>query len=73
MTLRTFAPDKTFVVGFDPRGEGFFWLAGQGGYGIQSAPAMAQLTRFLVLGIEPEPAFAVVRDHVAAVAPGRFL
>lgn len=71
--LRTFAPDRVFVSGFDPRSEGFYWLAGQGGYGIQSAPAMAQLTRFLVLGIEPEPAFAVVRDHVAAVAPGRFL
>jgi D-arginine dehydrogenase len=71
--LRTFAPDRVFVSGFDPRTEGFYWLAGQGGYGIQSAPAMAQLTRFLVLGIEPDPAFAVVRDHVAAVAPERFL
>ena len=29
--LRTFAPDRTPVVGFDPRAEGFFWLAGQGG------------------------------------------
>jgi len=71
--LRTFAPDRVFVAGFDPRSEGFFWLAGQGGYGIQSAPAMAQLTRFLVQGVAPDPAFAIVRDHVAAVAPDRFL
>jgi D-arginine dehydrogenase len=61
------------VAGFDPRSEGFFWLAGQGGYGIQSAPAMAQLARCLVQGIEPDPGFGVVRHHVAAVAPDRFL
>jgi D-arginine dehydrogenase len=40
--LRTFAPDRVPVVGFDPRVEGFFWCAGQGGYGIQTAPAMAR-------------------------------
>lgn len=48
--LRTFAPDKCPVVGFDPALAGFFWLAGQGGYGIQSAPAMARLAAALVLG-----------------------
>ena len=32
--LRSFAPDRTPVAGFDPRAPGFFWLAGQGGYGI---------------------------------------
>lgn len=46
--LRTFAPDKTFVVGFDPREEGFFWLAGQGGYGVQTAPGLARLAAALV-------------------------
>ncbi|HKD24260.1 MAG TPA: FAD-dependent oxidoreductase, partial [Rhizomicrobium sp.] len=35
--LRSFAPDRNLVVGFDARAEGFFWLAGQGGYGIQTA------------------------------------
>ncbi|HEX3952322.1 MAG TPA: FAD-dependent oxidoreductase, partial [Stellaceae bacterium] len=35
--LRSFAADKTPVVGFDPLASGFFWLAGQGGYGIQAA------------------------------------
>jgi D-arginine dehydrogenase len=71
--LRTFARDRVFVAGFDPRSEGFFWLAGQGGYGIQSAPAMAQLARCLVQDIAPDPAFGIVRNHVAAVAPDRFL
>jgi len=71
--LRTFAPDRVFVAGFDPRCEGFCWLAGQGGYGIQSAPAMAQLTRWLVQGVEPDPAFGIVRDHVGKVSPDRLL
>jgi D-arginine dehydrogenase len=39
--LRTFAPDGNPVIGFDPSTDGFFWLAGQGGYGIQSCPALA--------------------------------
>lgn len=39
--LRTFAPDGEPVAGFDPAIEGFYWLAGQGGYGIQTSPAMA--------------------------------
>jgi D-arginine dehydrogenase len=48
--LRTFAPDKTPVVGFDPVLAGFFWLTGQGGYGFQTAPAMARLAAALVTG-----------------------
>ncbi len=48
--LRTFAPDRTPVLGFDPRTEGFFWLAGQGGYGIQTAPAMAALALRSIMG-----------------------
>ena len=48
--LRCFAPDRTPVVGFDPRAEGFFWLAGQGGYGIQTSPALGSLTAALVRG-----------------------
>jgi D-arginine dehydrogenase len=39
--LRTFASDGNPVVGFDPHTEGFFWLVGQGGYGIQSCPALS--------------------------------
>jgi len=46
--LRTFAADRTPVIGFDPVQEGFFWLAGQGGFGIQTAPAIARLAKALV-------------------------
>ena len=41
--LRSFAPDRLPVYGFDPLREGFFWFAGQGGFGIQTAPAAARL------------------------------
>jgi len=40
--LRTFAPDRAPVIGFDPEVEGLFWSVGQGGYGIQTAPAWAR-------------------------------
>jgi D-arginine dehydrogenase len=43
--LRTFVSDGPPVVGFDPAVEGLFWLAGQGGYGIQTAPALSSLSR----------------------------
>jgi D-arginine dehydrogenase len=46
--LRTFSPDRAPVLGYDPRVSGFFWCAGQGGYGIQSAPAMARAAASLV-------------------------
>jgi D-arginine dehydrogenase len=48
--LRTFARDRVPVVGFDPRVPGFFWCAGQGGYGIQSAPALARTAAALARG-----------------------
>lgn len=66
--LRSFAPDRTPVVGHDPECEGFFWLAGQGGYGVQTAPALSRLTADLVAGTAPQLADAVI----AALAPGRF-
>ncbi len=47
--LRTFARDRVPVVGFDTRAHGFFWLAGQGGYGIQTAPAMSRLAAALLM------------------------
>jgi len=62
-----------FVTGFDPRSEGFFWLAGQGGYGVQSSPAMARLTRFLVTGAAPEGDFSTVLDYIDDVAPDRLI
>lgn len=48
--LRSFVADKTPVACYDPAVAGFFWLAGQGGYGIQSAPALARTAAALVLG-----------------------
>lgn len=48
--LRSFAPDRLPVYGFDPDVEGFFWLAGQGGSGIQTAPAAVRLAAQLLLG-----------------------
>jgi D-arginine dehydrogenase len=53
--LRTFAPDKTPVVGMEESVPGFFWLAGQGGYGIQMAPALARAAaKLLVEGVLPD-------------------
>jgi D-arginine dehydrogenase len=71
--LRTFAPDRVFVAGFDPRSEGFCWLAGQGGYGVQSAPAMAHMAAWLITGEEPPGEFAKVREFKEAIAPDRLL
>lgn len=48
--LRTFAPDRVPVFGYDPVVEGFFWFAGQGGYGMQTAPAAARLGAALAIG-----------------------
>ena len=47
--LRTFASDRIPVTGFDPQGPGFFWLVGQGGYGIQTAPGLGQAAAALAL------------------------
>ena len=48
--LRSFAPDRRPVYGWDIRVPGFFWFAGQGGFGIQTAPAAARLGAQLLLG-----------------------
>ncbi|KPF61966.1 NAD(P)/FAD-dependent oxidoreductase [Porphyrobacter sp. AAP60] len=48
--LRSFAPDRLPVYGADPEAESFFWFAGQGGFGIQTAPAAARLGAQLLLG-----------------------
>jgi D-arginine dehydrogenase len=50
--LRSFAPDRLPVYGFDPNEPRFFWFAGQGGFGIQTAPAAAELAAGLLLGIQ---------------------
>jgi D-arginine dehydrogenase len=63
--LRSFAPDRLPVYGFDPACPGFFWFAGQGGFGIQTAPAAANLAARLLLS---EPAGVI---DPATYAPAR--
>ena len=66
--LRTFTPDRSLAIGWDPAGEGFFWSVGQGGYGIQTAPAAGRLVADLLAGRDPGPAASVLR----MVNPARF-
>ncbi|HET9813731.1 MAG TPA: FAD-dependent oxidoreductase [Sphingomicrobium sp.] len=67
--LRTFAPDRHPVVGFTPGVEGFFWLAGQGGFGLQTSPAMARIAASLIFG-KPWPVPGV---SARELSPARFL
>jgi len=52
--LRSFAPDRKPVYGFDPKVPGLFWFAGQGGFGIQTAPAAAKIAASLITGNPPD-------------------
>lgn len=65
--LRTFAPDRLPVIGADPADSGFFWLAGQGGFGIQTAPGAAMLACSL-LGYGDAPTLV----ETARYSPARF-
>lgn len=67
--LRAFSPDRVPVVGFDPDIAGFFWCAGQGGTGIQTAPAIASLAADVICGGESTGAAG---NLVAELSPGRF-
>lgn len=69
--LRSFVADKAPVAGFDPAAPGFFWLAAQGGYGVQTAPALARLSAALILD-RPVPA-DILDEGVseAALSPAR--
>jgi D-arginine dehydrogenase len=68
--LRSFAPDRSPVYGFDSGAAGFFWFAGQGGFGIQTAPAAAKLAAALLLGSDPDPMVAHIDP--APFSPARF-
>jgi D-arginine dehydrogenase len=57
--LRSFVPDGDLVGGFDPAAPGFFWVAAQGGYGIQTSAAMGETCAALARGL-PVP------EHVAS-------
>ncbi|MDR6637686.1 FAD-dependent oxidoreductase [Paenarthrobacter nitroguajacolicus] len=66
--LRTEAADGIPVVGFDAEAPGFFWLAGQGGYGFQTSSAMAELAAALILGeIEADSPESRTAEQLAAV------
>jgi D-arginine dehydrogenase len=69
--LRSFAPDRLPVYGFDVAVPGFFWCAGQGGFGIQTSPAAAKMAASVLLGDEPDP--MVARIDPAVFSPARFL
>lgn len=68
--LRSFAPDRLPVYGFDPQNAGFFWFAGQGGFGIQTAPAAARLGAQIILGM-PQDGMTQTLER-AKYAPERF-
>ncbi len=69
--LRSFVADKVPAVGFAPEAPGFFWLAGQGGYGIQSAPAMARLAASMIEGRDMPADLADEGVDAAALSPQR--
>ena len=68
--LRSFAPDRLPVIGYDAVAPGFFWFAGQGGFGIQTAPAAAKLAAAVLLGRDPDPMVAALDP--ANYSPARF-
>ncbi|MFQ6547440.1 NAD(P)/FAD-dependent oxidoreductase [Aestuariibius sp. 2305UL40-4] len=66
--LRSFAPDRTPVLGPDPAEPSFIWCAGQGGYGFQTSFAAARLVADLVFRRAP----TLAEEAVNALSPGRF-
>ncbi len=66
--LRTFAPDGSLAFGWGAGEEKFFWCVGQGGYGIQTAPAAGRLVADLILGCDPGEAARIL----PAIDPRRF-
>ena len=70
--LRSFVADKTPVVGFDQDHPGFFWLAGQGGYGIQTSPALSRVAAAMILNQEFPPDVSFLGVRAADLSPDRF-
>ena len=67
--LRSFLPDHNPVIGFDPGAPGFFWLAGQGGFGFMTAPGAAGLASALIEGGSPS---GDLQSLAAELAPMRW-
>jgi D-arginine dehydrogenase len=70
--LRTFAPDRELVIGEEPGAPGFFWLVGQGGTGIQTAPAYGALLASLAVGTPLPSALTRVGVDPERMSPARF-
>lgn len=70
--LRTFTADREMVIGFDPHLEGFFWLVGQGGTGIQTSPGAGELTASLVLDSKVSSRLLDHGVNAAVLSPDRF-
>jgi D-arginine dehydrogenase len=71
--LRSFVADKTLVAGEAPGAAGFFWCAGQGGYGIQTSPSMGRIVAALATGRAIPPDIADQGVTAAALDPARFV
>ena len=69
--LRSFVPDGELVIGWDTACDGLFWLAAQGGYGIQSAPGASELAAALLLRQNTPTQLLQQGVELAALAPGR--
>ncbi|HEX2544466.1 MAG TPA: FAD-dependent oxidoreductase [Ramlibacter sp.] len=69
--LRSFVPDGDLVGGFDPEVPGFFWLAAQGGYGIQTSPAMGEACAALARGLPLPQRIASFGLTEAMLSPAR--
>ena len=69
--LRSFVADRVPTAGFDPDAPGFFWLVGQGGYGLQTAPAMAAIVAALIAGSPWPTGLAELGVTAAEVTPER--
>ncbi len=70
--LRVFSRDRSPVVGYDPEAAGFFWCAGHGGYGIQSAPALGRLAASQLLGQALPADLDALGISAAELSPARF-
>jgi D-arginine dehydrogenase len=68
--LRTFAPDRLPIYGFDSEERTFFWCVGQGGFGIQTSAAAARLGASVLLNEAPDPSLAHI--DAGTFSPGRF-
>ena len=71
--LRTFAPDRAPVAGFDQGVDNFFWLTGQGGFGIQTSPALGELAANLIQGEGMPERFKRAGLTQEQFSPARFI